>query len=140
MNKEEIKIKVGAAIPIKEKLETPMRGRDLVTGLPKEIIVNNEQIRQAIQKSVNAIIDSIKVTMEESPPELLADIMDRGIVLAGGGALLRGLDKLIAVETKTIVHIADDPLTCVVRGTGIVLEDIDLLSDVLVPNRFKLRA
>jgi rod shape-determining protein MreB and related proteins len=137
---EEIKIKVGAVMPVKEKLETPMRGRDLVTGLPKEIIVNNEQICQAIQKSVNAIIDSIKVTMEESPPELLADIMDRGIVLAGGGALLRGLDKLIAIETRTIVHIADDPLTCVVRGTGIVLEDIDLLSDVLVPNRFKLRA
>jgi len=134
---EEIKINVGAAIPLKDKLEAPMRGRDLVTGLPKEIVVNSEQIREAIAKSVETIIDAIKVTMEESPPELLADIMDRGIVIAGGGALLRGLDKLIALETKTIVHIADDPLTAVVRGTGIVLEDIDLLSDVLVPNRFR---
>ncbi|MCX6812188.1 MAG: rod shape-determining protein [Candidatus Berkelbacteria bacterium] len=136
---EEIKIKVGAAIPIKEKLETPMRGRDLVSGLPKEIIVDSAQISQAISKSVSAIIDAVKVTMEESPPELLADIMDRGIMLAGGGALLRGLDILIAAETRTIVHIADDPLTCVVRGTGIVLEDIDMLSGVLVPNKFKKR-
>ena len=134
---EDIKIAVGSAMPLKEKIEAPMRGRDLVSGLPKEIIISNEQICQAISKSVNAIIEAIKVTMEESPPELLADIMDRGVILAGGGALLRGLDKLISIETKTIVHIADDPLTCVVRGTGIVLEDIDLLSEVLVPNRFK---
>lgn len=134
---EDIKINVGAAIPLKEKLETPMRGRDLVTGLPKEIIVSSEQICIAIKKSVGAIVEAIKVTMEESPPELLADIMDRGVVLAGGGALLRGLDRLIATETRTIVHIADDPLTCVARGTGIVLEDIDLLSNVLVPNRYK---
>jgi len=134
---EEVKIKIGAAISLKDKLETPMRGRDLVTGLPKEIIVNSEQIKEAISKSVDAIIDAIKVTMEEAPPELLADIMDRGVILAGGGALLRGLDKLVASETRTIVHIADDPLTCVVRGTGIVLEDIDLLANVLVPNRFR---
>lgn len=134
---EEVKIAVGSAIPLKEKIEAPMRGRDLVSGLPKEIIISNEQISYAISKSVGAIVEAIKVTMLESPPELLADIMDKGIILAGGGALLRGLDKLISVETKTIVHIADDPLTCVVRGTGIVLEDIDLLSEVLVPNRFK---
>jgi len=134
---EEIKIAVGSAMPLKEKIEAPMRGRDLVTGLPKEIIISNEEICRAISKSVTSIVEAIKVTMEESPPELLADIMDKGIILAGGGALLRGLDKLISIETKTIVHIADDPLTCVVRGTGIVLEDIDLLSEVLVPNRFK---
>ena len=134
---EEIKIRVGSALPLKEKLEAPMRGRDLVSGLPREIIVSGEQISRAISKSVRAIVEAVKVTMEEAPPELLADIMDRGIILAGGGALLRGLDKLIALETKTIVHIADDPLTCVVRGAGIVLEDIDLLSEVLVPNRFK---
>jgi len=134
---EEIKIKVGTVIPLKNKLEAPMRGRDLVTGLPKEIIVNSDQIREAISKSVGEIIDAVKETMEEAPPELLADIMDRGIMLAGGGALLRGLDKLVALETRTLVHTADDPLTAVVRGTGIVLEDIDLLSDVLVPNRFR---
>lgn len=133
---EEIKIKIGSAYPLKEKLETPMRGRNLVTGLPKEIIVNDEQIREAIRKSVNAILESIKATMEETPPELLADIMDKGIVLAGGGALLKGLDKRIAEETETHVHIADDPLTAVVRGTGIVLEDLDLLFPVLLPKEF----
>lgn len=133
---EEIKIKIGSAYELKEKLEAPMRGRNLVTGLPKEIIVNDEQIREAIKKSVNAIMDSIRATMEETPPELLADIMDKGIVLAGGGALLRGLDKKIAEETQTQVHIADDPLTAVVRGTGIVLEDLDLLSNVLLPKEF----
>ena len=90
---EEIKIKIGSAYELKEKLEAPMRGRNLVIGLPKEIIVNDEQIREAIKKSINAIMESIRVTMEETPPELLADIMDKGIVLAGGGALLRGLDK-----------------------------------------------
>ncbi len=133
---EEIKIKIGSAYELKEKLEAPMRGRNLVTGLPKEIIVNDEQIREAIKKSINAIMESIRVTMEETPPELLADIMDKGIVLAGGGALLRGLDKRISEETQTQVHIADDPLTAVVRGTGIVLEDLDLLSNVLLPKEF----
>lgn len=129
---EEIKIKIGSAVEMKEKMEAPMRGRDLVTGLPKDIIVNDGQIREAIKKSVAAILESVRVTMEETPPELLADIMDRGIVLAGGGALLRGLDHRIAMETQTDVHIADDPLTAVVRGTGIVLEDLDLLSGVLL--------
>ncbi|PIS07793.1 rod shape-determining protein [Candidatus Berkelbacteria bacterium CG10_big_fil_rev_8_21_14_0_10_43_13] len=134
---EDIKIKIGSVIGGREKKEAAMRGRDLVTGLPKEIIVNDEQIREAIKKSVGSIIESIKVTMEETPPELLADIMDRGIVLAGGGALLSGLDRLIASETQTKVFIADDPLTAVARGTGIVLEDIDLLADVLLPRAYK---
>ncbi len=133
---EEIKIKIGSAMEMKEKLETPMRGRDLVTGLPKEIIVSDTQIREAIKKSVNQILESIRATMEESPPELLADIMDRGIVLSGGGALLRGLDHRIAIETQTQVIIADDPLTGVVRGTGMVLEDIEMLHDVLLPREF----
>lgn len=134
---EEIKIKIGSVKEAREKKEMAMRGRDLVTGLPKEIIVNDDQIREAIKKSVGAIVESIKVTMEETPPELIADIMDRGIILAGGGALLDGLDRLIAEETGTKVFIADDPLTAVVRGTGIVLEDIDLLSDVLLPQAYR---
>ena len=133
---EEIKIKIGSAIELKEKLEAPMRGRDLVTGLPKEIIVSDAQIREAIKKSVNSILESVRVTMEETPPELLADIMDKGIILSGGGALLRGLDRRIASETQTLVHVADDPLTAVVRGTGIVLEDLDMLSTVLLPREF----
>ncbi|HOX40767.1 MAG TPA: rod shape-determining protein [bacterium] len=133
---EDIKIKVGAAIEMKDKLEAPMRGRDLVTGLPKEIIITDSQVREAMKKSINLILESIRVTLEETPPELLADIMDRGIVLAGGGALLRGFDRLISNETLTQVHIADDPLTAVVRGTGMVLEDLDLLSNVLLPKEF----
>lgn len=134
---EDIKIKIASALPMRDKKEAPMRGRDLVTGLPKEIIVSDEQVREAIKKSLGQILESIKVTMEETPPELLADIMDRGIVLAGGGALLPGLDKLIEIETKTKVYIAEDPLTAVARGTGVVLEDIDLLSEVLLPREYK---
>lgn len=133
---EDIKIKVGSATELKDKLEAPMRGRDLVTGLPKEIIVTDSQIREAMKKSLNAIMESIRVTMEETPPELLADIMDKGIILAGGGALLRGLDRRIAQETQTQVHITDDPLTAVARGTGIVLEDLDSLSSILLPKEF----
>lgn len=133
---EEIKIRIGSATELKDKLEAPMRGRDLVSGLPKEIIVTDSQIREAIKKSLNAIMEGIRVTMEETPPELLADIMDKGIILAGGGALLRGLDRRIAQETQTQVHIADDPLTAVARGTGIVLEDLDSLCSVLLPKEF----
>ncbi len=113
-----------------------MRGRDLVTGLPKEITVNSDQIRAALAKSVRTVIEAIKITLEETPPELIADIMDRGIILAGGGALLKGLDLLIHRETKMPVHVADDPLTAVARGTGLVLEDIDKLKDVLVTTQF----
>lgn len=133
---EEIKIAIGSALPLKEKLQVPMRGRDLVTGLPKEIMIDDEQVRKALRKSVMLIVDAVKNTIEETPPELVADIMDRGIVLAGGGALLRGLDELIKQATEITVHIADDPLTCVVRGTGIVLEDIDALRQVLLPTEF----
>lgn len=132
---EEIKLKVGCAYPQEKELTTSMRGRDLVSGLPKEIIVSSEQIRIAFGKSLNQIVEAIKMTVEETPPELLADIMDRGIILAGGGALLRGLDKLIAEATKMKVIIADDPLTCVVRGTGLVLEDLDNLREVLLPSQ-----
>jgi rod shape-determining protein MreB len=114
-----------------------MRGRDLVTGLPKAISVDSDQIRQALSKSVMAIVDAVKMTIEETPPELVADIMDKGIILAGGGALLRGLDKLITLNTKMPVHLADDPLTCVVRGAGLVLEDIDELKEVLVTTQYE---
>jgi len=133
---EEIKLSVGSAAEQKEKLTTPMRGRDLVSGLPKEIIVNDEQIRAALQKSVKLIVEAIRVTMEETPPELVADIMEKGIVLCGGGALLRGLDKLVFETTQTTVHIADDPLTSVVRGAGMVLEDLETLKGVLLPIQF----
>lgn len=135
---EEIKIKIGSAYETGEKILTcPMRGRDLVTGLPKEIIVNDEQIRAAIRKSVQQIVDAVRQTIEETPPELVADIMEKGIVLCGGGALLKGLDKLLAASTQTAVHIADDPLTSVVRGTGFVLEDLESLRPVLLSTQIK---
>lgn len=134
---EDIKIAIGSAYPMEERLEAVMRGRDLVTGLPKAISVDSDQIRQALSKSVMSIVDAIRMTVEETPPELVADIMDKGIVLAGGGALLRGLDKLINLNTKMPVHISDDPLTCVVRGAGLVLEDIDELKEVLVTTQYE---
>jgi rod shape-determining protein MreB len=129
---EEIKMKVGAAAPLNENLETEMRGRDLVTGLPKSVIVSDEDIRRALQKSTRTLISNIRTTVEETPPELVSDLMERGIVLAGGGSLIRGLDKAINDATDIPVKVAEDPLTTVVRGTGIVLEDLDKLEDVLI--------
>jgi len=130
---EEIKIRVGSADILEEKLEAPMRGRDLVSGLPKEIIVNDEQIREALQKSVQIIIDNIKSTLEVTPAELVADIYERGITLLGGGALLKGLDKAIAKATKIPVRVADDPITAGVRGMGILLDNFELLKNIAVP-------
>lgn len=132
---ENIKIKVGSAYPLEASKSVPMRGRDLVTGLPKEIQVTSEQIRKALSRSVREIIEAVKLTIEETPPELVADILERGIVLAGGGALLKGLDMLLHQQTKMPVHIADDPLTAVARGTGLVLEDLDSLKEILVPSQ-----
>ena len=129
---EDIKIAIGSALPLSESLETFMRGRDIITGLPKEIIVNDEHIRAALASSVNTIVTAIKTTVEETPPELLADIMKQGIVLAGGGSLLRRFDELVAKETRMPVIIAEDPLTAVVRGIGVVLENIDKLQEELV--------
>lgn len=133
---EEVKMMIGSAMPYREKGESmPIRGRDLVTGLPKQLLITDEQVRTAMRKSLKTIIDAIKATIEETPPELVADIIDRGIVLAGGGALLRRLDRFISESTTTRVTIADDPLTCVVRGTGVVLEDLDQLRGVLLPSQ-----
>lgn len=134
---EEIKISIGSAIELSEPLEGQMRGRDVVTGLPKEITVTDEDVRQAITRSVRTLVTNIKGAIEETPPELVADIMKKGIVLAGGGALLRGLDKLIIEQTQMPVHVANDPLTAVVRGTGVVLEDVDALKEVLVQTEFE---
>jgi len=129
---EDIKIEIGSALPLDERLEASMRGRDLITGLPKEIIVSDKEIRAALASSVETLAHSIKEVVEQTPPELLADIMASGIVLAGGGGLLRRFDELVARKTQIPVNIADDPLTAVVRGTGIVLENIDKLREVLV--------
>lgn len=130
---EDIKIAIGSAYELDDELEAPMRGRDMITGLPKEIIVNDTQIRKALSRSIKLIVDAIKETIEVTPPELVADIMHRGIFMVGGGSLLRNLDKLIEEETKMPVKIDEDPLTAVARGTGIILEDIEKLKEVLVP-------
>jgi len=132
---EEIKIAIGSAYPHEEKLNYPVRGRDLVSGLPKEISINDEQVREALSRSIRIIVNNIKTVVEETPPELLSDIMQRGIILAGGGSLIRGLDKLIADQTEIPVRMMEDPLTAVVRGAGIVLEDIELIKEVLVESQ-----
>jgi len=127
---EEIKIKIGSAVEMEEVMKFPMRGRDLITGLPKEIMINDSQVREAIIKSLRLIIDNIKATIEVAPPELVADIHERGILISGGGALLHGIDKLINRATNIPVRIADDPLTALVRGTGMLLDDEEMLNDV----------
>ena len=123
---EEIKIRIGSAYPYEGEGTMDVKGRNLMDGLPKNIEVSSEEIREALADPVNQILDAIRATLEKTPPELSADIIDHGIMLTGGGALLRGLDRLIAVETKMPVHVAENPLDCVVDGTGMCLE-----SDVL---------
>lgn len=131
---EEIKKKIGSAGDFKENLQIEMRGRDLVSGLPKEIMVTEGHIKEAIAKSAQAIIENIKATLEVTPPDLVADIYERGMVLAGGGALLKNLDKTISKATQIPVRVADDPLTCVARGAGVVLENIENLKDLIIPS------
>lgn len=134
---EDIKIAIGSAYPQNEKMQMEVRGRDLVSGLPKEIILNDEQVRDALSRSIRLIINNVKTAIEETPPELIADIMQRGIILAGGGSLVRGLAKVIADQTEMPVRMMEDPLTAVVRGCGVVLEDIDMLREVLVENQYE---
>ncbi|MFZ2310737.1 MAG: rod shape-determining protein [Patescibacteria group bacterium] len=131
---EDIKVKIGSAIPMDEPKEMEVRGRDLITGLPKAIIVTDKQVREAISRTILKIVENIKTILETTPPELVSDIYERGIFLSGGGALLRGLDKAISLASKIPVKIADDPLTCVVRGTGYLLGDKELLEKVVLPS------
>lgn len=131
---ERLKMRIGSAIEPEESMEIEMRGRDLLTGLPKEIIINDSQIREALARSVRTIVENIKATLETTPPELVADIYERGIVLTGGGALLRGMDTIISRQAAIPVRVADDPLTCVVRGAGLLLEDSQLLKDISLPS------
>jgi rod shape-determining protein MreB len=134
---EEIKIAIGSAYAGEhDEQRVTLRGRDLLTGLPRSVEITAEQVREAIEPSVQQIVDTIKDTIEETPPELVADIMDQGIVLAGGGALLQGLDRRVAEATQMPVHVADDPLTCVVRGTGKALEELDGMERVLVAETY----
>lgn len=119
---EQTKIAIGSAMPLEQELSVEVKGRDLVSGLPKSAIIYSDEIRVAIAEPLNAIVEAVKLTLEASPPELAADAMNNGIMLAGGGALVRGLDDLLAYETAMPVHIANDPMSCVAIGTGKVVE------------------
>jgi rod shape-determining protein MreB len=124
---EEIKLEIGSAYRLKEEVQAEVRGRDLMTGLPKTVILTSDEIRNALDEPVSQIIDAIKSTLDKTPPELAADIMDRGIVLAGGGALLTGLDERLRHETLMPVHLAESPLTCVAVGSGRSLEEFEVI-------------
>ncbi|MFA6549648.1 MAG: rod shape-determining protein [Candidatus Margulisiibacteriota bacterium] len=129
---EQIKIDIGSAYPLPEERTIEVRGRDLVTGLPKTLTLTSSEIRDALSEPVSTVVDAVRMTLEKTPPELAADIMDRGIVMAGGGSLLRGLDKYLAQETDMSVYVVDDPISCVAYGTGKILEEIDTLKKVLI--------
>lgn len=132
---EEIKINIGSAFPLDKEETMEIKGRDLVAGVPKTMKITSSQVREAISEPVDSIIDAVRSALEQTPPELASDILDRGIILTGGGAMIRGLDKRLRQETNLPVIVADDPLTCVARGTGIVLENMTKYSKVLLKSR-----
>ena len=132
---EEVKKEIGCALPLMTEMSKEIRGRDLTTGLPKNVNVTSTMIQEAMEESINEIVDIIKTTLERTPPELASDIMEKGIVLAGGGALIQNLDKLLSKRTGMPVYVATDPLDCVVKGTGKTLEDLDRLKNVLINSR-----
>ena len=132
---EQIKIQIGCAMPLMTETAMEIRGRDLTTGLPRNVKITSTQIEEAIKESIGKIVDIVKLTLEKTPPELASDIMEKGIVLAGGGALIKNLDKLLSIETKMPVYVAEEPLDCVVRGTGKTLEDLERLKTVLINAR-----
>ncbi len=137
---EDIKIKIGSAYPLEEEMSMEVKGRDLVAGLPKTVTITSEEIRESLQEPLRAILECTKMSLERTPPELAADLIDHGIVMAGGGSLLRGLDKLISEETGLPVHIADDPVTAVANGTGRVLSEIQYLKKVTVSVKTETRS
>lgn len=132
---EEVKKEVGCALPFMTEISKEIRGRDLTTGLPKNLIITSNQTQEAMEESINEIVEIVKSTLEKTPPELASDIVEKGIVLAGGGALIQNLDKLLSEKTDMPVYIAEEPLDCVVRGTGKTLEDLDRLKTVLINSR-----
>lgn len=124
---EEIKLTAGTAYPPETESTMEVKGRDLVAGLPKTLTVTSEEVREALQEPITAIVDAIRITLEKCPPELSADLVDRGMIMAGGGSLLKGIDKLVAEQTGLPVHVADDPLSAVAEGTGVVLSELNFL-------------
>ena len=134
---EEIKMQLGCAAPLMTEESMEIRGRDLNTGLPRNVTITSSQILEALKESMDQIVETVKLTLEKTPPELAADLVEKGIVLTGGGALLKNLDKLLSKETNMPVYVADEPLECVVRGTGKVLEELERLKPILINNRKK---
>jgi rod shape-determining protein MreB len=132
---EAIKCEVGSVMPMKEEVTIQVKGRDLVNGIPKTTEASSVEIREALNENISQIIDGVKMTLERTPPELASDILDRGIMLTGGGALIKGLDERLRLETNLPVHVAEDPLTAVVRGTGRVLENLEKYHKVLLTSR-----
>lgn len=132
---EEIKIRIGSAFPLDKELSMEVKGRDLVAGVPKNLKLSSVQVREALVEPIDAIVEAVRQSLERTPPELASDILERGIILTGGGALLRGLDKRLREETNLPVNTSEDPLTCVVRGTGKVLENMAFYNKVLVKSR-----
>jgi rod shape-determining protein MreB len=130
---EEVKMTVGSAFPLLDETEAEIRGRDLVSGLPRTVVVTSGEVRQAIEEPLHTIVDAVRSTLDQTPPELAGDIMDRGIVLTGGGALLRGLDERLRHETGMPVHVAEDPLTSVAMGAAKCVEEFEALRRLFVP-------
>jgi rod shape-determining protein MreB and related proteins len=135
---EQVKTVIGSVLPTHAPLETPVKGRDLVTGLPKEVILTDTDIREALAQSVELLVEATREVLETTPPEILSDVMQRGLYLSGGGALIKGLAELIENEINIPVHVPADPLTAVARGTGIILEDVERFKDILIANEDEL--
>ena len=135
---EDIKISIASVVPCQPPLESAIRGRDLVTGLPREVIITDADVREAIGASIDTLLDSVKEVLETTPPEILSDVMKNGIYLSGGGALIRGLPHILSEYVGIPVFVADDPLTAVARGAGIILEDLPLYYDMLIQNEDEL--
>lgn len=134
---EQIKMQIGCAMPLMTEMSMEVRGRDLTDGLPRTVTITSTQVEETMKESIQKIVEIVKITLEKTPPELASDIMEKGIVLAGGGALIKNLDKLLSIETGMPVYIAEEPLDCVVRGTGKTLEDLERLKTVLINARRK---
>lgn len=128
---EQIKIRIGSAYPLEEELEMPVKGRDLIANIPKTVVVRSEEVREALQEPINIVVNATRMALERTPPELSSDILDRGVIMTGGGSLLRGLDRRLREETGLPVSVIDDPLTCVARGAGKILENIEEYRKVL---------
>jgi rod shape-determining protein MreB len=135
---EAVKIAIGSVLPGEEPLETAIRGRDLITGLPREVVITDSDIREAISLSIDNLVESVREVLETTPPEIIADVMRNGVYLVGGGALIKGLDRLLQDVLKMPVYVAEDPLTAIARGTGIILEDLEKYQEALIQNEDEL--